>query len=150
MRPYLKILPISVKYYSQNVYSKVLRENVLNLIVTSSLALVTGSFLVRHSYTIKLIPLATITNKTNRKRTVQSKHITATLAKKINEIETQDWIYVTPRDNMWTVRKGGAERAFRSYKLKVAALNAAKKIIQPSINSHIIVFDAQGEISKVF
>jgi len=50
---------------------------------------------------------------------------------------------------MWSVRKDGSERALRSYKLKVSALNAAKRIIQPSSDSHIIVYDLQGEISKV-
>jgi hypothetical protein len=75
--------------------------------------------------------------------------ITSSVARKIKRVDTQDWIYVSPQDNKWTVRKDGAGRALHTYKLKSSALNAAKRIVQLSGNKHIIIYNLQGEISRI-
>lgn len=75
--------------------------------------------------------------------------ITNAVANKIKGINTQDWIYVAPKENKWTVRMDGAHRAKRIYKHKVSAMNAAKRILDISTNGQIIVYNSLGEISKV-
>jgi hypothetical protein len=93
--------------------------------------------------------MAIVSERTIPKKAVSKRTITTSLAKKIRSINTQDWIYVSPKDNRWTVRKDGTDRAMRVYRQKISALNAAKRIVQISGNRHIIVYNLQGEISKI-
>jgi hypothetical protein len=90
-----------------------------------------------------------ISKKNIAKKSSSKKSITPELANKIRRENTQDWIYVSPVDNIWTLRKSGSGRALRSYKLKASALNAAKRITQSITGSRIIIYNSKGEISKI-
>jgi Uncharacterized protein conserved in bacteria (DUF2188) len=92
---------------------------------------------------------AVVKKAVTKKEVVIQKTISASVTKKIKEVNTDNWIYVSPKDNLWTVRKDGAVRALHVYKLKSTALNAARRIAQPLANKRIIVYDRLGEISKI-
>jgi len=87
--------------------------------------------------------------KLNSAKATADIRITTAVANKIKGIKTQDWIYVAPTENKWTVRMDGAHRVKRIYKQKVSALNAAKRLLDISDNGQIIVYNSLGEISKV-
>ena len=82
-------------------------------------------------------------------RVATNSRVTAAVVKRIRDVNTQDWIYVSPKENTWTVRKDGAQRVMRVYKQKNSALNAAKRIMNIANNGQIIVYNSSGEISKV-
>lgn len=91
-----------------------------------------------------------VTKRASTARTISStRTITSSVAKKIRGLVTQDWLYVSPKDNMWIVRKDGSERAMHVYRLKATALSAAKRIGNLSGTSHIIVYNTKGEISRI-
>ena len=93
--------------------------------------------------------MAAIKERKVPKKKVTNRPLTASLARKIKTANTENWIYVSPKGNMWSVRKDGAEKAMRTYKLKSSALSAAKKIVQLNGNRHIIIYNSQGEISRI-
>lgn len=86
---------------------------------------------------------------THKQVTDRSVVITPSLAKRIKNTNTENWIYISPRDHKWVVRKNGAERATGVYSDKATALNAARNITRLSNGMHIIVFNSQGEVSRI-
>ena len=84
-----------------------------------------------------------------KKKVLVPKTISPEVVKKIKEVSSDNWIYVSPNDNSWTVRKDGSGRALHVYKLKASAISAARRIAQPLANKRIIVYNQQGEISKI-
>jgi Uncharacterized protein conserved in bacteria (DUF2188) len=68
------------------------------------------------------------------------------VARKIKMLDTNNWIYVSPQEKFWSVRKDGTTKAIRIFNKKQPALQAARKVVN---RGKIIVYNSVGEISKI-
>ncbi|RZM00046.1 MAG: DUF2188 domain-containing protein, partial [Pedobacter sp.] len=75
--------------------------------------------------------------------------LTSAVEKRIRNTSTADWIYVSPKNSIWTVRLDGRDRALRVYKHKATAISAAKRIVEKAHRGNVIVYNSMGEILKV-
>ncbi len=82
-------------------------------------------------------------------KSVDGNRVSAAVVRIIKNVDTQNWIYVSPKQNTWTIRKDGAHRVMRTYKVKSSAVSAAKRIINIANAGQVIIYNSQGEISKV-
>ena len=58
-------------------------------------------------------------SKSTHTKSSTSNRVTIALAKRIRNVKTRDWIYVSPKENTWPVRMDGSHRVMRIYKQRI-------------------------------